>query len=192
MSIDNEQKIIELAQLGDSDAIRKLVEEYAPIIFRFSFHVCRNKERAENTTQETVLSILSKLDQFDRRSKFSTWIYRIVANHCLMEARRDKARRIVSIDDDEVFFTGVRYEDGDPHVNLEKNELREYLDHAIQNLDPDYRVVFILRDIEQLSTKEVGRILGLSEAAVKSRLHRARKFLRDELSLVFKEKSNGE
>lgn len=192
MHFDNEQEIIKHAQLGDSDAIRKLVEEYAPVIFRFSYHVCRNKDRAENTTQETVLSIMRKLDQFDRRSKFSTWIYRIVANHCLMEARKEKSRRTISIDDEEVLLDSVRHDAGDPHDNLEQSELHEYLDNAIQNLDPDYRIVFILRDIEQLSTKEVGRVLSLSEAAVKSRLHRARKYLRDELTQVFREKANGE
>lgn len=192
MHFDNEQEIITHAQLGDSDAIRKLVEEYAPVIFRFSYHVCRNKDRAESTTQETVLSIMRKLDQFDRRSKFSTWIYRIVANHCLMEARKEKSRRTISIDDEEVFLDSVRQDAGDPHDNLEQSELREHLDSAIQNLDPDYRIVFILRDIEQLSTKEVGRVLSLSEAAVKSRLHRARKYLRDELTQVFMEKTNGE
>ena len=187
MSIENESAVIERAKHGDAAAITALVNEYADTIFRFSFNVCRNQDRAEHTTQETFVSLLRKLDQFDGRSKFSTWLYTIVSNHCLMLARSSKADRHTSIDDDEAVIPeavlGVA--EGDPHSITELSDTRRHLDAAIEKLAPEYRVVFTLRDVEGLSTEEVAGILDLSIPAVKSRLHRARAFLRNELSPMF-------
>jgi RNA polymerase sigma-70 factor (ECF subfamily) len=189
MSIDEETQVIEKAKQGDSRAIRTLVDEYAPVIFRFSYSICRNQDRAEHATQETFLSILRKLDQFDSRSKFSTWLYTIVSNHCLMLARSEKTRRTVSIDDEEnpLPEIAVDHWDHDPGAAVERSDLKEHLDAAIDKLAPEYKVVFVLRDIEGLSTEEVASITNLSIPAVKSRLHRARSFLRNELNPIFSE-----
>jgi len=189
MSVDDETTIIEKAKQGDSLAIKRLVDEYAPVIFRFSYNICRNQERAEHATQETFLSILKKLDQFDNRSKFSTWLYTIVSNHCLMLARSERSRRHVSLDDDEnsIPEIAVDHWEHDPHAAVERSDLKEHLDAAIDKLAPEYKVVFVLRDIEGLSTEEVSAITNLSVAAVKSRLHRARSFLRSELTPIFDE-----
>jgi len=187
MSLENESAIIDQAKQGDQHAITKLVDAYAPIIFRFAFNVCRNRDKAEHTTQETFISILRKLHQFDSRSKFSTWLYSIVSNHCLMLARSSRSNRFVSIDDGE--YTGVEvlagHSSDDPFKQAEANDIRRHLDAAIQKLTADYRIVFILRDVEGLSTEEVGKITNLSVPAVKSRLHRARQFLRNELAPLF-------
>jgi RNA polymerase sigma-70 factor (ECF subfamily) len=163
-----------------------LVDAYAPVIFRFAFNVCRDRDRAEHTTQETFLSMLRKLDQFDHRSKFTTWLYTIVSNHCLMLARSKRANRFVSIDDEEapLLESALGTADSDPHDELERSDLRSKLHAAIQKLAPEYRIVFTLRDIEGLSTEEVSGILNLSVPAVKSRLHRARSFLRNELATL--------
>lgn len=189
MSIENEPEVIDRAKHGDPDAITRLVNEYANTIYRFAFNVCRNQDRAEHTTQETFVSLLRKLDQFDNRSKFSTWLYTIVSNHCLMLARGSKADRHVSIDDEdnELPESALGVSEVDPHVMAEQSDLRRYLDEAIGKLAPEYRVVFTLRDIEGLSTEEVAEILDLSVPAVKSRLHRARAFLRNELAPLFQE-----
>ena len=189
MSNTEEAQIIERAKQGDGEAIRKLVDEYAPVIFRFSYSICRNQDRAEHATQETFLSILKKLDQFDNRSKFSTWLYTIVSNHCLMLARSEKTRRTVSLDDEENTLPEfpIDHWEHDPGAAVERADIKEHLDAAIDKLAPEYKVVFVLRDIEGLSTEEVASITNLSVPAVKSRLHRARSFLRNELSSVFSE-----
>ncbi len=192
MSKEEETQIIEKAKQGDAHAIRKLVDEYAPVIFRFSYSICRNQDRAEHATQETFLSILKKLDQFDNRSKFSTWLYTIVSNHCLMLARSEKTRRTVSLDDDDntVPEIPVDHWQHDPGATVESADLKQHLDAAIDKLAPEYKVVFVLRDIEGLSTEEVANITNLSIPAVKSRLHRARAFLRNELTPIFSEQES--
>jgi RNA polymerase sigma-70 factor (ECF subfamily) len=193
MSIEEEVQVIERAKEGDEEAIKTLVDEYAPVIFRFSYNICRDQDRAEHATQETFLSILKKLKQFDNRSKFSTWLYTIVSNHCLMLARSDKSRRHVSLDDEEspVPEIAVDHWTNDPGLEVERSDIREHLDAAIDKLSPEYKVVFILRDIEGLSTEEVSNITNLSIPAVKSRLHRARAFLRNELEPIFSEDIHG-
>lgn len=192
MSIEEEVQVIEKAKSGDKLAIKQLVDEYAPVIFRFSYNICRNQDRAEHATQETFLSILKKLNQFDNRSKFSTWLYTIVSNHCLMLARSEKTRRYVSLDDEEgsVPEIPVEHWEHDPEVSVERADLKEHLDAAIDRLAPEYKVIFVLRDIEGLSTEEVSNITNLSIPAVKSRLHRARAFLRNELAPIFSEQSH--
>lgn len=192
MSTEEETQIIEQAKKGDAHAIRKLVDEYAPVIFRFSYSICRNQDRAEHATQETFLSILKKLDQFDNRSKFSTWLYAIVSNHCLMLARSEKTRRTVPLDDEESTIPEIPVEhwEHDPGAAVESADLKQHLDAAIDKLAPEYKVVFVLRDIEGLSTEEVAGITNLSIPAVKSRLHRARAFLRNELTPIFSEQTS--
>jgi RNA polymerase sigma-70 factor (ECF subfamily) len=192
MSTEEEADIIEKAKQGDSRAIRKLVDAYAPVIFRFSYSICRNQDRAEHATQETFLSILKKLDQFDNRSKFSTWLYTIVSNHCLMLARSEKTRRTVSLDDEENSIPEIPVEhwQNDPGAAVESADIKQHLDAAIDKLAPDYKVIFVLRDIEGLSTEEVSSITNLSIPAVKSRLHRARAFLRNELTPIFSEQAS--
>lgn len=192
MSIPEEAAVIEKAKAGDKQAIKQLVDEYAPVIFRFSYNICRNQDKAEHATQETFLSILKKLNQFDNRSKFSTWLYTIVSNHCLMLARSEKTRRHQSIDDDEGSIPEISVEhwEHDPEMSMERADLKEHLTEAIDKLAPEYKVIFVLRDIEGLSTEEVSNITNLSVPAVKSRLHRARSFLRNELAPIFNEHSH--
>ncbi|MGE5498705.1 MAG: RNA polymerase sigma factor, partial [Syntrophothermus sp.] len=151
------------------------------------FKICRNRDRAEHTMQETFLSMIKNLHQFDRKSKLSTWLYTIVSNHCLMLARSSRKYDNISFDDDEAPIDESSIADWGiaPDAVTENKELKEKLDEAIQKLPPDYRVVFLLRDVEGLSTEETGKITDLSVAAVKSRLHRARSFLRNELTKAF-------
>jgi len=189
MSIEQEAAVIEKAKAGDKTAIKVLVDEYAPVIFRFSYTICRNQDKAEHATQETFLSILKKLNQFDNRSKFSTWLYTIVSNHCLMLARSEKTRRHVSLDDEESSYPEIAVDhwEHNPEISVERSDLKTHLDEAIDKLAPEYKVIFVLRDIEGLSTEEVSNITNLSIPAVKSRLHRARAFLREELAPIFNE-----
>lgn len=183
----DEEKIIEEAKSGDKKAMAELVKAYEKTIYNFAFKICRNPDKAEDIMQETFFSMIKSLKQFDGKSKLSTWLYRIVVNHCLMEGRK-KRHDFVSIDDDDNGLYDSTYTadwDNIPVNSIENKELRTILDKAIEKLAPDYRAVFLLRDVEGLSTEETGKVTELSVPAVKSRLHRARAFLRNEINEAF-------
>jgi RNA polymerase sigma-70 factor (ECF subfamily) len=186
--------LIAAAQHGDQRAFTKLVKRYEDLVYRYAFKLCREQEAAEEVFQDTFVNVYRKLHQFDRRSKFSTWLYRVVTNNCLMKMRRSKlAKASVSIDAPEG-FTNDPPHDEQGHVRqtipswretpldgVLTRETRLHLDEAIAKLPPDYRSVFVLRDVEERSAEETSKILKISVPAVKSRLHRARAFLREEL-----------
>lgn len=182
-----EQKIIELAKNGDKNALAQLVKDNEQTVYNFSFKICRDRDKAEHIMQETFYSMIKSLNQFDGNSKLSTWLYRIVSNHCLMLARKDKARTFISIDNDDELYEDKYTADWSriPNQNIENAELKKILDESIKKLSPEYRIVFLLRDVEGLSTEETAELTELSVPAVKSRLHRARAFLRKELNKAF-------
>ena len=179
-----EDKLIALAQSGDKRALTELVKNYEQTVYNFSFKICRNKDKAENTMQETFLSMVKSLNQFSGQSKLSTWLYRVVSNHCLMLARSQNRHEFTSFEDEEASIDEKEIADWKvtPDKVTENNELKLMLDSAIQKLPAEYRIVFLLRDVEELSTEETAKIVDLSVPAVKSRLHRARSFLRNELN----------
>ncbi len=180
----DEINLIAKAKEGDRKALAELVKKYEQTVYNFSFKICRDPDKAENIMQETFLSMVRSLHQFDGSSKLSTWIYRIVANHCLMAARKLRHKSFVSIDDEDSLYNESEIADWNsaPFMSTENQELREILDSAIQKLSPDYRIVFLLRDVEGLSTEETAKVTQLTVAAVKSRLHRARAFLRKDIN----------
>lgn len=184
----DEKILIDEAKQGSRKALSQLVRLHEQTIYNFSFKICRDREKAENIMQETFYSFVKSIHQFDGNSKLSTWLYRIVANHCMMAARKMKNYHFVSLENDEDDLFEDRYT-ADwsrlPDKFTEDNELKNILDEAISKLSPDYRVVFLLRDVEGLSTEETAQITELSVPAVKSRLHRARAFLRKELNEAF-------
>ena len=186
--------LIDRARRGDQRAFSVLVRQYEDLVYRFAFHVCRDEEKAAETLQDTFINVFRKLKQFDGKSKFTTWLYRIVANNCLMKRRKRKIDLAsLSIDQPEGFRDDpLRDEEGrviqtipswkeTPLDRVMDGELRETLDRAIQQLPVEYRVVFVLRDIEEKTAGETAKILRLSVPAVKSRLRRARMFLREQL-----------
>ena len=181
-----EEKLIEDAKNGSKSALTQLVKNYEQTVYNFAFKVCRNKDRAEHSMQETFLSMIKALNQFSGKSKLSTWLYTIVSNHCLMLARSQKKYDYTNIENDDGLIEDKNVVDWkfSPEKIAENRELKEILDEAIKNLPIDYRVVFLLRDIEGLSTQETSEIVNLSVPAVKSRLHRARAFLRNELNNI--------
>jgi RNA polymerase sigma factor, sigma-70 family len=185
----NEEEIIEKAKTGDKTALTQLVKQYERTVYNFAFKICRDKDKAENTMQDTFLSMIKSLHQFDGKAKLSTWLYRIVSNHCLMEMRKRKLEFFdldSSNEDDlinEKYFADF---EKIPDKSIENDELKKALDDAIQKLAPEYRLVFLLRDVEELSTEETAKIIDLTVPAVKSRLHRARAFLRNEITRTYK------
>lgn len=182
-----ESKLVELAKSGDRQALAQLVKNNEQTVYNFSFKICRDRDKAEHIMQETFFSMIKSLHQFDGNSKISTWLYRIVSNHCLMLARKDKSRTFVSIDNDDELYEDKYTADWSniPNQDIENTELKKILDEAIDKLSPEYRIVFLLRDVEGLSTEETAQLTELSVPAVKSRLHRARAFLRKDLNEAF-------
>lgn len=181
-----ETELVRLAKSGDKKAFADLVSTYSDRIFNLALRILRNREDAEDVLQETFLTVLQKLDTFDGRSNFFTWIYRIGTNASLMKLRKKK---LVFAEVPENPDLGPSHEDQifvdwsqDPSFNIQNEEIKKTIDAAISQLSDIYRSVFILRDIEQLSIKETSNILNISEENVKIRLRRARLFLRDKLS----------
>jgi RNA polymerase sigma-70 factor, ECF subfamily len=180
---------------GAPRAFSELVKRYESKVFRLAQHVTQNREDAEDVLQETFLKAYEHLDQFRGDSKFYTWIVRIAVNQALMKLRRRKSDKAVSLD--ETIDTGednivreIAAWGEDPEQQFSREELGEILDSAVQSLEPLYRSVFVLRDIEDLSTEETAEALDLSVPAVKSRLLRARLQLREKLTRYFKRKGD--
>jgi RNA polymerase sigma-70 factor (ECF subfamily) len=191
----DESQLVAQSREGDATAFNELVRRYEGKIFRLAQHVTQNREDAEDVLQETFLKAYEHLDQFKGDSKFYTWIVRIAVNQALMKLRRRKTDKTVSLD--ETIDTGedtvtreVAAWDEDPEQRFSRDELGGILDNAVDSLEPLYRSVFVLRDIEELSTEETAEALGLSIPAVKSRLLRARLQLREKLTRFFKRKGD--
>ncbi len=181
--------MIERSRRGDRKALAQLVKLHEQTVYNFAFKICRNREKAEHVMQETFLSMVKSISQFGGKSKLSTWLYTVVSNHCLMLARSEKKREASEFEE-EASYSGAVSSEGwryKPDDVAENNELRAVLDKVIERLPEDYKIVFMLRDVEGLSTKETAEIMNLSVPAVKSRLHRARAFLRNELNNELKD-----
>ncbi len=186
VSFGDDASVIASAKRGDEKAFRELVRRYQDTVYRFAFNVCRDQEKAAETLQNTFINVYRKLESFDGRSKFSTWLYSIVTNNCLMRRRSDATRRQeLSFDDPTIEAeTASMTADADavsPIQALLGSELKEVFDKAILKLPLDYRIVFVMRDLEDMPAADVSKALGISVPAVKSRLFRAREFLRKAL-----------
>jgi len=186
-----ESLLVAAARSGDIGAFESLVRRYDRNVFRIAQHITQNREDAEDVVQDAFLKAYQNLGQFQGQSKFYTWLVRIAVNEALMRLRRRRPERMVSIDED------VKTEDDsmpreiadwspNPEQQYTQAELKDILGKTIQGLPPSFRTVFVLRDVEGLSTEETASALELSVPAVKSRLLRARLQLRERLNKYFK------
>jgi len=185
---------LEALRGGDRAEFARLVESYSARIYRLALKMLNNPQDAEDVLQDTFLKAFRGLHNFDGRSSLSTWLYRIAANEALMFLRRNK-HIIVSLDepqetDDQTEGEPMQVIDWCclPEEELMSSEARAVLDKAVEALPHNLRVVFLLRDIEGLSTLETGEALNLSEMAVKTRLSRARLRLREMLTGYYGER----
>lgn len=179
------------AKQGDKGAFTELVNRYAQRVFRVARHITKNDQDAEDVLQDTFLKAYSRLGQFEGNAKFYTWIVRVAVNEALMRMRRGKNRVTVSLDQELETSDGaiqreLPAETESPEESLSRTELRESLTQAIDSLSEIYRPVFVLRDVEGLSTEETAEMLNISLPAVKSRLLRARLQLRQKLRRFLK------
>jgi RNA polymerase sigma-70 factor, ECF subfamily len=191
----DESVLLAQSREGDTHAFAELVRRYEGKIFRLAQHITQNREDAEDVLQETFMKAYEHLDQFKGDSKFYTWIVRIAVNQALMKLRRRKTDRSVSLDEqidtgEDTVVREIAAWGENPEEHFSREELGKVLDTAIQSLEPPYRSVFVLRDIEDMSTEETAEALGLSIPAVKSRLLRARLQLREKLTRFFKRKGD--
>lgn len=187
---EDELELVRLAQAGDLAAFETIVQLYERRIFRLAQHMMGNTADAEDVLQETFLKVHSKLHQFQHQSRLYTWIVRIAVNQALMKLRQRRGN-IISLDEEIPTEEGpVAREYADWHPNPEQqyqsSELAAILQRGLESLSLPYRLVFQLRDVEELSTSETAEALGLTESAVKSRLLRARLQLRERLSKHFR------
>jgi RNA polymerase sigma-70 factor, ECF subfamily len=188
----NEVEVVKRAKQGDQQAFSELVNAYSERIYNLGLRILRKKEDAEDILQETFLTVIQKIDTFDGRSSFFTWIYRIATNTALMKLRKKKLQ-YVDFPDNPDFQESIESKvfidwSQDASLNVYNNEVKQTLSEAISELSEIYKTVFILRDIEQLSIKETSKILNITEENVKIRLRRARQHLRDKLSDYFSER----
>ena len=192
-----EEALVRQFQGGDLEAYDKITEIYQKKIYGLSFNLTRNQMDAQDVTQEVLLTLFRKIHTFQGKSAFSSWVYRITLNASYMKLRSKKKEPNVSIDELMPSFNGAGFQQEkiqDWSENTESllftNETSDVINKAIDLLPEKEKVVFLLRDVEGLSTEKAGEILDLTVPAVKSRLHRARLFLRKKLSSYFEEFSS--
>jgi RNA polymerase sigma-70 factor, ECF subfamily len=187
---DDEAQLVAAAKSGDVNAFETLVSRYERKIFRLAQNITQNREDAEDVLQEAFLKAFQHLPEFQGNSRFYTWLVRIAVNQALMKLRKRRPNEF-SLDqqvetEDDLMPREVEDWGPSPEERYEQTELGRILSSAIGDLDPSFRIVFQLRDIEELSTEETAEALGLSVPAVKSRLLRARLKLRGRLDRFFR------
>lgn len=191
MASADERRLIKLSASGDPEAFGRLIKRYEDRIFRLAKSVCAGlPSDADDVYQETFLTAFKKLRGFRADSDLGTWLYRIASNLCFMRYRKKSREPFVPLldqphdHDHDGAPAGRQYPDGEPtpEEGARKKELVEHVAKALAKLPVEYRLVLTLRDVEGLSAEETSKVLGIGVAAVKSRLHRGRLFLRDEFA----------
>jgi len=183
-----ERLLIRKLRDRDERAFREMVELHRDRVFNLTFRMLGNREEAEDVAQEVFITVFKSIDSFRGDAKFSTWLYRIAANHCKNRikylARRHDRDRTPYDEKSERAIAGAVAAPAPvarPDRQLEGVELEQIMQEAIASLEEDHRLLVVLRDVEELSYEEICEITGLREGTVKSRLHRARMALRKKL-----------
>lgn len=187
---------LEALRSGDRGEFARLVETYSPLVYRLGLKILSNAQDAEDVLQETFIKVFRNIDGFDGRASLSTWLYRIATNEALMMLRKKRPDSISieePVENHEVDLEPLQIVDWCcmPEEELMSEEGRAALDQAVENLPHTLRVVFLLRDIEGLSTRDTAEVLDLTESAVKTRLSRARLRLRVELTAYYADRLEG-
>jgi RNA polymerase sigma-70 factor (ECF subfamily) len=181
---ENEQALVEAARAGDRRALERLLERHQGAVYRFGMKMCGEQEDAKDVLQETLFAAARTLPDFRGASSVSTWLYTIARSFCLKKRRTSKfaPERIESLEAQAEASTQVPDPARSPEEDAAARQTRKVLEEAIAELDPMYREVLVLRDVEGLPAAEVAEILGLTVEAVKSRLHRARVAVRERVA----------
>jgi RNA polymerase sigma-70 factor (ECF subfamily) len=193
---DKDFELVKAINNGRQDRFHEIVREYEVKLFNFGLRMCGNVQDSEDMVQDTFLNVFKYLKDFRYETKFKNWLYRIAANTCNKNRRRSKyaPERDLYLeeflpDELEKRMTDMPYWVSVPSEELLGDELSQVINDAILDLPEKYRVVLVLRDKEGFSTEEAAKILNLTPASIKVRLHRARLFLRDKLKGYFRNES---
>jgi RNA polymerase sigma-70 factor (ECF subfamily) len=193
MPTETDLSLVQRLQCGDTAALEELIERYGSRVYRLAYQITRNEADAQEVVQDVFLAVFRKIRTFEGRAALGSWLYRVATNTALLKIRSRQADREVSLDSQLPSFLPDGHRAGDPaalnadwsqtpEAELLSRETRDILSRAIDGLPDQYRAVLVLRDVEGLSNEEVAQAIGESVAAVKSRLHRARMVLREELT----------
>jgi RNA polymerase sigma-70 factor (ECF subfamily) len=182
-----EQELIRRVRSGEPELFYQLIQPYERRVYSAAFAILRNEADAEDVAQEAILKAFKHIRQFRAEARFSTWLIQITVNEARMRLRREHARIMESMaeqPDEEGHYSPRDFADWReiPSETLERSEIRESLTRALASLNEKYQEVFVLRDVQHLSIAETAKSLGISAAAVKTRLLRARLMLRDLLA----------
>lgn len=181
----SDDELVQLSQAGDHQAYAELISRYRLTCMKMALSILRDRSDAEDEVQNALWKAFEHIQQFNREAKFSTWLGRIVVNQCLMRLRQLRRSRLLYVEDVQVGEDNTSLELRDeretPEERLGKRELAAVLNKEIARIPPLLRKVFLLRDVEERPMDEVARALGISVAAAKSRLLRARAELRNRL-----------
>jgi RNA polymerase sigma-70 factor, ECF subfamily len=193
--LSDEELVRVFVETQDEEAFSEIVNRYGDKIYRTALRITHSPSDAEDVLQEVFITLIEKLDSFHEESKFSTWLHRVAANASFMHLRDEKKYKnnmslenYVSYDEDGALI-GIELKDWSERADevILSREGMEKIEKALNELPAAYRAVFHLRDVEGFTNHEVAKILNLSLPNVKSRIHRARLFLRDKLSDYFYE-----
>jgi RNA polymerase sigma-70 factor (ECF subfamily) len=176
---DTQEELLIRAQAGDTQALEALLRKVQPQLYRFSMKMCRHPEDAEDVLQDSMISIARSLSDYRGTASLSTWLFTIARSFCIKKRR--KAKHAPAVTPTEDGLERAVSNELSPQEQAEKASVWRSVRSAIATLEPEFREVLILRDIEGLSAKEVSAVVDASVAAVKSRLHRARLALREAL-----------
>ena len=184
--IDEDAAWVLKAQRGDLDAFESIVEKYKKKVFNLAFKMLQDREDASDAAQDAFLKVYRSLPRFKGDAKFSTWLYRIVTNVCLDYIRRRKKVVEISLDKQLEMSDGkLDFELPDEAINIEeeaeKTEFHQLVLDAVDNLPETHRLVIMMRDFQNMSYSEIAELLSCPEGTVKSRINRARRFLRGDL-----------
>jgi len=187
MRATREQDLIARVQRGQNELFYELVRPYERRVYAAALAILRNESDAEDVAQEAMLKAFANIGQFRAEARFSTWLIQITVNEALMRRRRERTVVMEGIDerrDEDADYAPREFADWReiPSEALERKEVRQRLSKALASLDPKYREVFVMRDMEHLNIQETAEALGISVASVKTRLLRARLMLRDLLA----------
>jgi len=178
------QEIIECIRNGDRTAFRKLVTMYQQPAYRLAFRILGNEEEARDAVQESFIKIWQKIETFDMKEKFSTWLNKIVANSAIDRMRQIKRHKLVNLD--KAINTIDHFNLDITQTEIDNKETARLITWISEGLPEKQKIIFILRDLQGVDSSEVQQILKLSETSVKSNLYHARRAIREKLLILIK------
>lgn len=180
---DTEILLIKMSQKGDIDSFETLIKDYKKVAYNIALKYLRNKEDAEDVSQESLIKVFKNIGKFNMNSSFKTWMYRIVVNSCL-DFKRRKKENTISVDQPlhsghDEFYMELEDETASPEKVIDRKLTSEMVMEAIEKLEDDFKSVIILRDINDFSYDEISKILTCNMGTVKSRISRGRQKLKE-------------